>query len=328
MEEQELKNKIFSLYMLCLDENLPDRQKHVGQLWDLILRWNKRWNIDYRIKKSKFGDEVSDMGEEIYNVLRRFLGESRDNVPKNAEGFFNYLKTSLKNEAARLARNEVEFKVPRETQVIKKEIDEQIEYFEEQNERKPTGDEIKVIESGHVKTSEARKKYKAYKSLIAIHSLDSPKFANDENKETLNYLDQEETSNIHNFDGLLIPHVEYEKKHDPGKMSRLRDFVEDYLVKMEDDRDCFRAIFTLYCCVDQAMDWDSLGPVLDTDILDEYIQNEKTPFQYQIYLKYHDVTKDSAQSMASKMWKEFREKLNEWNEKERIFIVSIKENNP
>jgi len=318
MEVQQLKNKIFSLYMLCLDESLPDKQKYLLQLWNLIFNWKKKSDNDIRTEKIIFGTEVSLMGEEIYNVLRRFLGEARDYVPKNKEGFFRYLKTSLNRESARIKREEEFVKIPREKLEKNKKIDQQIELFISENNRKPTISEIKDIESEHFR---APKDYINLTSLIKIHELDSLTFDKDGNTETLSYLDQEEIPSAFNYDGVLNPKDELTKKYSPSGINKIKNFIENYLAENEKDKDCIRAIITINLCKDKEMDFDPLCPVLDTDILNEFILKEKKPNQYEIYQKYHNnVSKGSAESMASKMWKEFRDKLNEWNKTERIYI--------
>jgi len=78
--------------------------------------------------------------------------------------------------------------------------------------------------------------------------------------------------------------------------------------KQERSRDCYRALFTLYC-----NGLEELSPVLDNEILNAFQENRQLPKQYEIYMKYHPTAqKNAAEAMASKNIKEFIKELNEY----------------
>ena len=80
--------------------------------------------------------------------------------------------------------------------------------------------------------------------------------------------------------------------------------VKSVLEKKQDrSRDCYRALYTLYCIKENKRD---LYPILDQEILDLFHKEGKKPKQYEIYLKYHPgVDKESAEVMASTNLREF-----------------------
>jgi hypothetical protein len=68
--------------------------------------------------------------------------------------------------------------------------------------------------------------------------------------------------------------------------------------KQERSRDCYRALFTLFCVKNNLR---GLYSILDQEVIDAFYENDKKPKQYEIYLKYHPETdKKSAEAMASK----------------------------
>jgi len=73
--------------------------------------------------------------------------------------------------------------------------------------------------------------------------------------------------------------------------------------KQARSRNCYRALFTLYC-IKKGL--DGLYPILDQKIIDSFHKHGKKPKQYKIYLKYHpEADKKSAEAEASKNLHEF-----------------------
>jgi hypothetical protein len=98
------------------------------------------------------------------------------------------------------------------------------------------------------------------------------------------------------------PLDEYIKKAD---MAIIREAVKSLLDKKQKrSRDCYRALFTLYC-IENCKNFEELYSVLDKNVL-ETCKDGKSPNQYEIYLKYHPkAQKPSAEAMASANLKEF-----------------------
>ena len=71
--------------------------------------------------------------------------------------------------------------------------------------------------------------------------------------------------------------------------------------KQQRARDCYKAIFTVYC-MDNLKDVDSLYPVLDNTILETCQKIRKTPTYSEIYQQFHpESPKNCAESISSKM---------------------------
>ena len=111
-ERLKVEREIFDLYNKCLDKSAPDLDKIHGRLWSAIKSWDKKWNIDYQFRVIDLGEEDSDIGMEIYIIICKFSEAGKYNIPKNIEGFFSYLRTSIKNEVAMSNRKEAAVRVP------------------------------------------------------------------------------------------------------------------------------------------------------------------------------------------------------------------------
>jgi len=108
------------------------------------------------------------------------------------------------------------------------------------------------------------------------------------------------------------PENEYFTKLNTSERANLiLDAVKSALNNTQDrTRECYRALFTVHC-IDNAIDFDGLFPLLNSEIVEIYKKNGKKPKLLEVYLKYHpDVKRESAGARASKMLKELLDKLN------------------
>ena len=310
IEQLEQENKIFLLYIKCLDKSEPDQQKNVARLWDLILRWNKRW------RKNIFtGHSASDMSAEIFEVIDKFIGKNKEDVPKDkVEAFIKYLKKSLDNEEIGYYRKESVVNFPKRKMAALKEIKSAIKMKEKECGRKLTRIEITDFISEFFGIEE----YNEILNLQHISSMESPFINKDGKKKIHSFLNEKGASDVFNEKKIKEPQKDYAKKHNTPWMIRLRDTVQIILKENQKDSDCYKGLFTLYCCIDKTIDLECLQPVLDSEILDKFQKDGSKPNQYEIYMKYYNVKKDSAEVLASKMWKNFRRKLKEKNPKIKL----------
>jgi len=276
---EQQKDYIFDIYSKWLAESLSDHFLiHYQRLLEQIYIWCK----DYSFKK-----DIDNIGEEITVVVRGIMKKTLDK-----DSFFKYLTGSIKKGKAGFYRkyNENEIiKVPRDKKRKLREVEDFIRMKESQLGRKLTSDEQTQSISKWFKITE--KKAREYLELINIKYVDSLSYADDENKE----IDVEDTNSENPLD-------EYIAKTD---MQTVREAVESVLEKKQErSRDCYRALFTLYC-IENYKDFEELNPVLDRNVI-EACRSGKNPNQYEIYQLYHpNAQKPSAEAMASKNLSEF-----------------------
>jgi len=287
--EEQQKNLIFRIFSEWQDSTCSDRtQTYFFQLCEQIYKWYK----DYRPK------EVDDMGWEITKVIDNFLKEDKElNLLKDKYGFFKYLNRSLinkragsdreykKNDNVEIQNNTI--RIPRgEIRKLKK-VDKVIEMKESDIGRELNPDERRQVISKWFKMPE-------YVNLLNVKNLGSISYTSDnENDEVdvLNFVDSP------SFD----PLDEYINKTDMGTVLEAVKSLLDK--KQERSRDCYRALYTLYCI---KKDLRGLYPILDQEIIDAFYKDGKNPNQDEIYQKYHPkAKKKSAEVMASKNLNEF-----------------------
>jgi len=287
--EEQQKDLIFKIFSEWQDSTCSDRtQTYFLQLCEQIYKWYK----DYHPK------DVNNMGLEITSVINSFMNkDSKLNLPKNKDGFFRYLNTSLNNERVGFDR-EYE-KIDPKSEIIKISNNTIKIPREKRRKLRKIEDAIRMKENykGEILTFEERRqviskwfKEPEYVNLLNVINIGSILYTNnDENDETdiLNFID------THSVD----PLNEYIKKIDTeAVIEAIKSLLDE---KQERSRDCYRALFTLHC-VENIKDFEYLYPVLDKNILKTCQKDGKNLNQYEIYQKYHpSVQKSSAEAMAS-----------------------------
>jgi len=282
--EEQQKDYIFDIFSKCHGETASGRlQVYYPTLCEQIYLWYR----DY------LSIDVDKMGLEITKVINRFIkDENISKIPDDKDGFFKYLNASIKREKNSFYHEydeESTIKIPKEKKRKLREIDDFIRMKESQFGRKLTNDE--KIES--ISKWFKKQEYVNLLNLINVGSISHT--SNDGNNEIdiLNYTD------THSVD----PLDEYIKKTDMGTVLEAVKF--SLAKKQERSRDCYRALFTLYC-IENYKDFEKLYPVLDSQILEIWQKSGKNPNQYEIYQKYHpNAQKSSAEAMASKNLSEF-----------------------
>jgi molybdopterin converting factor small subunit len=283
-EEQLKVEEIFKKYNECLDESAPDRQKLVEQLWKLIRSWNRKYNIWLNTKyKSKLEGTTDIFTVEIFVVIKRFIEEEKDKVPKDADGFIRYFITSLDREKAKSTRNEAIVRLPKEKVADLKKLSEELEKLEKKKGRKPTESEVLRLVSKFFTLSE-------YNKLMNLKNIDSY-----EDRNTPVSADDSKDDFVNIFKKLITP-----------------DIVESALNKTQQrNKDVSRALFTAHI-IYKIENYEKLIPVLDNEIVEAYkIDKIELPF-YEIYWKYYpdpEARKQNAQSRASQLWDQFKDKL-------------------
>ena len=283
-KEELLKEKIFSVFLEC--HTTPDQnQKHIGQLWDLIIRWGKKY----------LKINTNEMGVEIFKIIRRIL--NNENYEKNIidkSELFKILYKSMNRGKAEYYRDFNEsgtIKISKDKQTRLRKVEKDIE-------------KMKSSFSGRELTTEERSqcinrwfkneaKYLQVKNARNVGSLYSTKKNEDNEVDVLNYA----------LDFSANPSDEYIRQTD---MDTVRETVKSLLEKKQKrSKDCYRALFTLHC-IENYKDFERLYPVLDSQILETWDKTGNRPKQYEIYQQYHpNAQKSSIDAMASKNHREF-----------------------
>jgi hypothetical protein len=289
--EEEQEKDIFDKYSQLREEPSSDRrQVYFGQLCDSVYRWCE----------NHLFSETGEMGVEIVEALEQIVKEG-NNTPKEKASFFNYLVTSLYKARAESYRNKKDIiKLPRIIYDMEKVI-----WSQQSNAGRTLSDEEKImlISKWFNKSVEKAKIY-----LKAI---------NTRNVSDLAFYAEGKEKNILDSEDLELPYSPspYEKPEDTifseFKASVIREAVESVLLDMQErTRERHRALFTAFC-LDNIKDFEELTPVLDREILDDFLKHGKKYTQYEIYLKYKpEVTKESAETRASEMLAAFLNALN------------------
>ena len=275
--EENLKTIIYGIYTHLFSEIASDqRQVYIGQIWDKIVLWWNKFNC-HKI-------DAKEMGEEIFNVIKRLVKENNE-IVKNKSEFFYILKKSMENAENEYFRKgeQDSIKISREEKHKLKELNDLIKMREDFWERKLTNDEKEQCISKWFNKQE-------YIDLLNAKNVGSLYHDNDKTGG-LNYVDP------HSND----PLDEYINKTD---METVLEAVTSVLAKKQERaRPCIRALFTL-CCINKGI--KELYPILDQEIIETFQKHGKKPKQYEIYLKYHPgVDKPSAEVQASTNLREF-----------------------
>jgi len=291
--EEQQKDHILELFSKCRNEIVSDRlQGSSEDLCKEIYNWYK----DY------LSVDVNNIGLGLVEVIIRFT-KNISKIPKDKDGFFRYLDTSLTNEGVgsdreytikndniKISNNII--KIPKEKKRKRKEIKDIIEMLESQLGRRSTSDEkIQFISKWYKITDKKAIEYLELINNENVGSLDE-KNNNGEEREILDTKYEEpERAFFTNFD-----------------VSIIKEAVISVLDnKQERAEPCIKALFTLHCIKNNLME---LYPILDQEIIDSFQKHDKKPKQYEIYLKYHpEIDKESAGVLASTNLREFLKKI-------------------
>jgi hypothetical protein len=282
--EEQQKEYIFDIFTKTRIETEPNRlQVYLSILCEQIYLWYR----DY------LSIDVDKMGLEITKVVNRFIkDENISKIPDDKDDFFKYLTVSINREKASYYREYDEkssIKIPKEKKRKLREVEDFIRMKESQFGRKLTNDEC-------IQSIYKWFKKQEYVDLLNLINVDSISYTSSDGNDEIDVLN---FINIHSVDTL----DEYIKKTD---IETVLEAVKSVLgKKQERARDCYRALFTLYC-IENYKDFETLYPVLYSQILEIWQKSGKNPNQYEIYQKYHpNAQKSSAEAMASKNINEF-----------------------
>jgi len=280
--EEQQKDYIFDIFSKCRLETASSRlQVHYPTLCEQIYIWYK----DY------LAVDVDKMGLEITKVINCFTkDEILSNIPKDKDGFFNYLKTSLSNEKKANYHNFNEkdiIKIQKEKKRKLRKVKDFIKMKESQFGRELTHNELIQGISKWFKEQD-------YIDLLNMINVGSFSYTGKDGNDEIDALNFVGTNSFDPLDEYII---ETDKEI---VLEAVKSLLEK---KQERARDCYKALFTLYCLKN---DLKGLYPILDQEIIDSFYKHEKKPKQYEIYMKYHsEVDKSSAEAMASTNLKEF-----------------------
>ena len=296
--EEQQKDHIFAIFSKCRSETAPDRlQIYYPTLCGEIYLWYKDF----------LSVNVNEMGVEITKVINCFTKVgNKSNIPNDKDGFFKYLTSSIKREKI---SSHYEFdenaiiNIPKEKKRKLKEVEGFIRMKESQLGRKLTTEEQIQGISKWFKKQE-------YVDLLNLINVGSISYASNDGKNKIDALNNADIP----FNDPLFS--EYKTKTD---METVQEAVKSLLdKKQERSRDCYRALFTLYC-IENYKDFEKLYPVLDSQILKTWQKGGKNQNQYEIYQKYHPNTlKSSAEAMASTNLREFLNALENSLKEKRI----------
>jgi len=282
--EEQQKDHIFNIFTKCHSETASGRlQVYYPTLCEQIYLWYRNY----------LSVDVDKMGLEITKVINRFIkDENISKIPDDKDGFLKYLNASINREKADFYREYDEksaIKIPKEKKRKLREVEDFIRMKESQFGRKLTSDEqIQVISKWFKK-----QEYVDLLNLINVGSIEYTSNDGDKEIDFLNYADTISDD----------PLVEYITRTDMETVLEAVKFLLDK--KQERSRDCYRALFTLYC-IENYKNFEKLYPVLDKSILEAWQKVGKNPNQYEIYQMYHpNAKKSSADAMASTNLREF-----------------------
>ena len=278
--------KIFNIFTQCQREQSPDRrQVYFGQLCGQIFKWCNLKNIE-------------DMGEEICIVCSRILKEeSKANIPKEKTKFIIYIIAAIKIEKANYHRTYESgiIKIPKEKKSKLKEIKNVLKMEESNLGRKLTFDEQSQFLFKWFKFN--KEDYQKYVDLLKKEYVGSISVIDNDKPDILN----------------MAANAHYDKdindiQNDNLFSQNLKILCEAVKIILEKKqlrtRDCYKALFTLYCIDNHSdiVELEGLSSVLDTELLIEYCKSNKKPTQREIYQKYHSDIKDkSAEARASEL---------------------------
>jgi len=281
---EQQKDLIFEIFTKCHSETESTRlQVYYPALCGEIYLWYR----DY------LSIDLDKMGLEIANVINRFVKEENiSKIPKDKDGFFKYLTVSIKREKAGFHRKYNEndtIKIPKEKKQKLREVDDFIRMKESQLGRKLTDDERVQSISKWFKKQE-------YIDLLNLMNVSSISHAGNDGKNEMDSPKFADTISIDPLDEFIL-------KTD---MEIVMEAVKSLLdKKQERSRDCYTALFTLYC-IENYKNFEMLYQALDGKILELWQKDMKIPKQYEVYQKYHpNAQKSSAEAMASKNLYEF-----------------------
>ena len=291
--EEQQKDYIFEIFSKCHSETSSNRiQIHSSILCEQIYLWHRDYlNID-----------VDEAGLAIVQVINHFLKEETiSKIPQDKDGFFKYLTVSINKEKAGFYREYDEndtIKIPKEEKRKLREIEDFIRMKKSQFGRELTYKERIQSISKWFDISE--RKAGEYLKLINTQNVSSFDFY-DNNAEEKNILDSEDLKPPYLTSSYEEPESAFFTNF---TVSIFKEAVKSLLdKKQERSRDCYRALFTLYCIKNDLM---VLYPILDQEIINSSHNGGKKPKQYEIYLKYHPgIDKKSAEAMASTDLREF-----------------------
>ena len=297
--EEQLKTEIFSLFLQCKDEPSSDRrQVYSGQLCELIFQWCNSYPFQ--------NINAQDIGLEIFKLVLRIIKKnSRQNIPKDENGFFKYLRKALYHANAEYYRTyeSDSIKIPKEKMSKLKKIDEIIRMEESSLGRSLTANEsVQCLSEWFGISPKEARKYLNLKKMKNIKGF------------TINSHGNIISKDIYNSEKVKIPYMnnsgtgpeqEFFSIINAGEsLNLIKDSIESVLKNTQDKtRDCYRALLTVFC-IDNSIELEGLSSVLDTKILEEFNKNLRIPNQHEIYLRYHPhVKKESAGVRASEMLK-------------------------
>jgi len=283
--KEQQKDYIFDIFSKCQsDTSSGRRQVYYPILCDQIYRWYR----DY------LSANVDRMGLEIANVINRFLkADIILKIPSDKDGFFKYLNTALNREKAGYYRSYNEndiIKIPREKKRKLREAEDFIRMKESLLGRKLSADEKNISITKWFKNQE-------YIDLFNAMNTGNISLNDNNSNELFNILDSE-AAQIYKSNTSDNP---LEKILSKSSMEAILKAVNFLLgKKQERSRECYRALFTLYC-MENIRNLEDLMPVLDKNVLESSKNSSKSRAQYEIYKKYHpNAQKASAEAMASK----------------------------
>ena len=291
--EEQQKDYIFDIFSKCNNETASSRlQVYYPTLCEQIFIWYR----DY------LSINVNKIGLEISKVINCFTkDENITKIPKDKDGFFKYLKTSIYREKVGFYReyNDKDIiKIPKEIKQRKRKVEDIIKMKESQLGRELTYNERIQGISKWLYISEIEAK--EYLDLInnkKFYSLDVENSDNEEN----NILDSNELIPPYLSHTYEEPESEFFTNFNVSNVIEAVKFVLEK--KNEKVRDCYKALLTLHCIKKNAM---GLYTILDHEIIDSYHKDGIKPNQYEVYQKYHPrVDKDSAGPMAAANLREF-----------------------
>ena len=301
--EEQQKDYIFEIFSNCQSDASSSR-RHI--YYPILCEQIYIWYKDY------LSIDVDRMGLEIANVINRFfIIHTNLKIPSDKDGFFKYLNTALKREKAGYYRSYNEndtIKIPKEKKAKLREIEDFIRMKESLLGRKLTADEKYQGITKWFKNQE-------YIDLLNASNIGSISLSCNDENEKIDVLDSKatriyESNTSDNPLDIIIS---------KSNMEIILKAVTFLLAnKQERSRECYRALFTLYC-IENIKDLEDLLPVLDKGVLESCKNNKKSVAQYEIYQKYHpQAKKASAEAMASKYLKDL---INE-------IRMYLEENNP
>jgi len=302
-QEEELRTQIYKLYSKFKDEPSSERrQTYLGKLCELATKWCFYFTLMQKLIKQLNSVEKkfkNEMGREIFEAVNNCL--KKDKMPQNK--FFSYFYTALKIAVYQFYRNQIvgSLKTPQDIIKERKNMRDLREMWESDLARKLTQNEFERRYAiwNQISEEEAHNIYLETIGIVTHFDSIDKEIVGDDGKDTT-------IIEIIKARSLTVDETDTEPELKEEISIIIRYEFERFLSKQQErTKDIYRALFTVFCIKNKIEQFPKIYPILDSEILEDYLKTEIIPNAYDIYMKKRPgITQKAAESGASRRKKE------------------------